>query len=344
MNPEIFISHCSADRQLADALCELFKKAFALSPFNIRCTSVDAYKLTPGAQFERILKAELGEASVFVAVITQNSLQSFYVLFEIGARWGSDRTIFPILGEELTAQLKQPLSDMYLLKSSSREDVSRLLTKVQEVTKLHLQPGRNYKASIDSVVKTRVQSLRERDMRILHDNTMIHVAEVDRGYVEFKVTREFTMASPSGGSFPYEVRLDKGYWGRGCLLQRRMARGRRWQDLKLQCPDTGRNTICLAAPVQLTEGDYIKGHLESTERFPKARGFYQLAYCKPKEQSTFRWSQDWKRNSLDVFYYSEDLTLRTVPEGVPVMVDESSYGINYVLRWNPEDELSRRNA
>ena len=117
------------------------------------------------------------------------------------------------------------------------------------MTGCDLQPGQNYDASINSVVRTRVQSLRERDLRILRDDTTIHVAEVDRGYVEFKVTREFTLASPSEGPFPYEVRLDKGYWGKECRLRRRAARERRWQDLTLRYPDANRNTICLAAPV-----------------------------------------------------------------------------------------------
>ena len=68
------------------------------------------------------------------------------------------------------------------------------------------------------------------------------------------------------------------------------------------------------------------------------RGFYQLAYRTPKEKSTFRWFRDWERNSLDVFYYSKDLALRTVPEGVPVTVDESRYESTYRLRWSPEGE------
>ena len=109
------------------------------------------------------------------------------------------------------------------MKSSSRGDVLRLLNSAQRMTGCDLQPGQNYDASIDSVVRTRVQSLRERDLRILRDDTTIHVAEVDRGYVEFKVTREFTLASPSEGPFPYEVRLDKGDWGKECRLRRRAA-------------------------------------------------------------------------------------------------------------------------
>jgi len=338
VNPAIFISHCSADRRLADALCELLQKAFGLSAGAIRCTSVDAYKLTPGVQFERKLKRELREAGAFVAIVTRSSLQSTYVLFEMGARWGSERTIVPVLGEELPVRLKPPLSELDLLKSSSRVDVLRLLSSVQKMTRRHLQPGQNYDASVDNVVKTRVQSLREQDLRILRDDTAIHIAEVDRGFVDFKVTRKFTLASPSGGHFPYEVHLEQGNWGEKCRLQRRAANERRWQDLELQYAGADRNTIYLAAPVQLTEGDYLKGHLESTERFGKVRGFYQLALRTPKDKSTFRWSRDWGRDSLDVFYYSEDLALKTVPEDVPVTVDGSRYGINYVLRWNPEGE------
>jgi TIR domain len=89
--PDIFISHSSADRQLAERLVDLFAFAMQLGPERIRCTSVEGSGVQGGDRFEERLRAEIAGARVFVALITPNLLHSHYALFEIGALGAQDQ-------------------------------------------------------------------------------------------------------------------------------------------------------------------------------------------------------------------------------------------------------------
>lgn len=54
----------------------------------IRCTSVSGYGLPAGAHVDSQLQKEVGEAATLIALMTGVSVESAYVLFEVGARWG----------------------------------------------------------------------------------------------------------------------------------------------------------------------------------------------------------------------------------------------------------------
>ncbi len=68
----IFISHSSKDSELALSLIQLLKAAFNLLANNIRCTSVEGYKLSTGVVIEEQLKTEVHESEVLIALITPN--------------------------------------------------------------------------------------------------------------------------------------------------------------------------------------------------------------------------------------------------------------------------------
>src|SRR5688500_1138362 len=95
---DIFLSHSSRDSELAKALVELFRAAFSLPAKRIRCTSVSGYKLPAGADTDEQLRKETVEARVLLGLITELSVDSAYVLFELGARWGAKKFLAPLLG------------------------------------------------------------------------------------------------------------------------------------------------------------------------------------------------------------------------------------------------------
>jgi len=63
----------------------------------IRCTSVSGYGLPAGAHVDSQLQKEVGEAATLIALMTGVSVESAYVLFEVGARWGAGRHCVPLL-------------------------------------------------------------------------------------------------------------------------------------------------------------------------------------------------------------------------------------------------------
>lgn len=113
--PVVFISHSSHDAEPAGLLCKLVREAFGLTDYEIRCTSVDAYQLTAGADVLLTLRKEVVKASAFIVLLSPSSIVSTYVLVEIGARLGkTTKGYFPILAPKTSDRLlPSPLSNYH---------------------------------------------------------------------------------------------------------------------------------------------------------------------------------------------------------------------------------------
>ncbi|MDD2466028.1 MAG: toll/interleukin-1 receptor domain-containing protein [Desulfobulbus sp.] len=119
-NLDVFISHSSLDELVAARLIALLRSALNLPADRIRCTSVDGYRLPAGISTNDRVRKEVHDSKAFIALITPNSLGSAYVLFELGARWGAEKPLIPLLasGAE-TRHLKEPLSGFNALSCSN---------------------------------------------------------------------------------------------------------------------------------------------------------------------------------------------------------------------------------
>jgi hypothetical protein len=112
---ELFICHSAEDEDLASAFIDLVRSALSIPPKKIRCTSVDGYKLSAGDDFESKLRSEVLRSTIFVALLTPSVLDSTFVHFELGARWGSSRALRPIMAKGLKrSQLDRPLSSLHM--------------------------------------------------------------------------------------------------------------------------------------------------------------------------------------------------------------------------------------
>ena len=89
--PIVFISHSSADGETAAALVRLLRSALNLTPPDIRCTSVEGYRLPAGAPTDLQLREEIIAAAAMIGLISPGGMSSAYVPFELGARWGAKR-------------------------------------------------------------------------------------------------------------------------------------------------------------------------------------------------------------------------------------------------------------
>lgn len=128
---DIFISHSSKDVKIAEALIDLLRAALTLKADSIRCTSVDGYRLQAGASTDEQLRREIYEARVFIGLITPASLQSTYVLFELGARWGARRHLAPVLAAGFdAASLRAPLTSLNSLSCDIPAQVYQLVSDI----------------------------------------------------------------------------------------------------------------------------------------------------------------------------------------------------------------------
>lgn len=133
----MFISHSPRDVEHATALVECIESSLEIPDGTIRCTSVPGYKLDPGSDAHEALRTSLAHCVVVIGLLTENSLQSSYVIMELGAAWALRKTICPLLGEGIEyAQLPGPLTATHATRIDNQNDLAQLIETLARETGL----------------------------------------------------------------------------------------------------------------------------------------------------------------------------------------------------------------
>jgi hypothetical protein len=139
--PRIFISHRHKDKEMVAALIALLEAAFGIGPGDLRCTSVHPYKLPAGERTPDRLRAEIGRARAVLGILTPDTKESSYVLFELGASWSQRALTLPLLAKGATqADLPPPISDRHPIHLADDKDCRQLLEDLGDATGWKLQP------------------------------------------------------------------------------------------------------------------------------------------------------------------------------------------------------------
>jgi len=147
--PNVFISHRHSDEQVVQALVDLLATEFEIQPDNLRCTSIDPYRLRAGDRTDERLRTELQHAEAVLGVISPDVKDSSYVLFELGASWGRAGVTFPLLIRGATrADVPTPIGDRVTLSLTRAADCRKLLQDLAEAVSLTPRTGQD--AAIDS--------------------------------------------------------------------------------------------------------------------------------------------------------------------------------------------------
>ncbi|MCC6583162.1 MAG: toll/interleukin-1 receptor domain-containing protein [Chitinophagales bacterium] len=134
---DIFISHSSSDIDIAKLLIEIIRKAFNTPSEKIRCTSVPGYKLKAGTNTDEQIKKEIFSSKAFIGLITKDSINSTYVLFELGARWGIDLPLIPLICDKLGVDLLNgPIKNINALSALDSSDMLQFLNDLGDILKL----------------------------------------------------------------------------------------------------------------------------------------------------------------------------------------------------------------
>ena len=151
-NPlKIFISHSSKDMILATALIDLLRSALGMTADQIRCSSVDGYRLPAGVNTEQQLRDEIKGSQVMLGLITPNSLTSQYVMFELGARWGAGLPLIPLLAGVEPKDLGQPLSLLNNLSTNSDSQIYQLVDDIATRLQIPAQSAASYTQHVAKV-------------------------------------------------------------------------------------------------------------------------------------------------------------------------------------------------
>lgn len=149
----IFISHSHADAAIAEAFAELFQSAFNLACNAIRCSSVPRYSLQFGVDVPRQIRDEVLLASVVIGIVTENSRESAWVLFELGARWGASASLIPVLGPTGDAELLPPPIRHANAVICSYENVIKLTEEVAVLLAEPMPRTSTYTQHINAILK-----------------------------------------------------------------------------------------------------------------------------------------------------------------------------------------------
>lgn len=150
----IFISHSSIDRNEASKLVDLLRSALNLCAREIRCSSVDGYRLPAGANVADQLRMEV-HADVFIGLLSNQAMKSLWVNFELGARWGSGRPLIPLLtrGTQVS-DLKHelgPIAGLNLLSTSQTNHLHQLIAELGKRLSITPEDAHVYKEKIDVI-------------------------------------------------------------------------------------------------------------------------------------------------------------------------------------------------
>lgn len=142
MSTRIFISHSAADEALASALVDCILANMVIDDSELRCTSVQGHKLPVGSDFTATLLEDIGDSSVVIGLITRNALSSSWVLFELGATWGSKKNLKPIVTDEVDLKaLPGPVSGRHVAKLSNKGDLNQFLEELADLLAAKRRPA-----------------------------------------------------------------------------------------------------------------------------------------------------------------------------------------------------------
>lgn len=147
----LFISHSSKDEIIVKLLVDLIVKALHMSASEIRCTSLPGYRLPLGTSTQKLRK-ESRQAQVLVAVLTPNAISSVFTMLEIGCRWGTGKTMLPIVcDKEGISILSGPLKDLNAAVAIDAPSIHEFLDSLSDNLGQPLEKTAVYEELIDNL-------------------------------------------------------------------------------------------------------------------------------------------------------------------------------------------------
>jgi len=151
---KVFISHSNKDKNTAEAFVQLVRAALNIPSTEIRCTSVEGYKLSAGADSNEQLRTEVFGCDLFIALLSPTSMKSVYVMFELGARWGTKRHLMPVMiAGTQPGDLKAPLSGIHAVSGVSESDMHQLVADMGTKLSLPVEGAATYTKALTEFVK-----------------------------------------------------------------------------------------------------------------------------------------------------------------------------------------------
>jgi hypothetical protein len=141
IHQSLFISHAEADKFLIRHLVDLLLNSMDIEKSYINATSVIKENIKPGDDLSETILNEIQSSSVIICVLSPTSLQSSWVMFELGASWCLHKNIITLLVGDLTARdLPDLLKDKKAIHfDCDKAELDGMLKKVAELVNVRLK-------------------------------------------------------------------------------------------------------------------------------------------------------------------------------------------------------------
>lgn len=152
MSIRIFISHASCDRDLVKCFVQALEASVTLADDEIRCSSLPGYRLRSGTHTSSALRKELSEAELIVGILTPESLESGWVMFELGAGWGANKWVVPVVAGVDYDSMPGPLKESNATDAATRGELEQLFHEIASRLELKLRAPGKASEAIDELV------------------------------------------------------------------------------------------------------------------------------------------------------------------------------------------------
>lgn len=127
---KIFISYSYNDKSWVTEFVSALKEAGIKTWF-------DAHDITPGERWDEKIQQALRESSIIVVILSENSVESPWTFFELGAAIADNKRIIPVLiGDIESRRIPILLRRFQSLKETSPTEAGKRIAKVIEETSL----------------------------------------------------------------------------------------------------------------------------------------------------------------------------------------------------------------
>lgn len=123
-DPEVFLAYAAVDRDWV----QQFYRALRDAGVN---AWLDLVELRPGDRWKESIETALRAAGTVVFVLTPNSVNNHWMLFELGAAVAREKRIIPVVAAPFDRRLTPPLIGRYqFLDESSPTEAARRVAEV----------------------------------------------------------------------------------------------------------------------------------------------------------------------------------------------------------------------
>jgi hypothetical protein len=204
--PKLFFSHSEKDKNLLQHLVEAARIGLDLNKGDIVCSSLDGYHIQSGKDIIEISKQGGAYSNCLIGVITPNSLNSHWVLFELGARWGTDNPFVIILANGADFHDLPEAIRTRVAKKCTESELELLFNDVAEQLKIQFHSPSVRSHLKKAEVLSQAESQRRFDIAKNKSRAIMKLNDFSAD-VEFICPKENDIITGTG-EYSFEIKLE----------------------------------------------------------------------------------------------------------------------------------------